>query len=265
MSSRASSQPPAPEPGAFFDERAEHYDRAYDARTAGGYALRSRMSASLRLVGAGPGEALDAGMGPGRLLAELARSGWTVSGVDASAEMVARARQRLPTSADRIVHGRLESLPFPEASFDVVAATGVLEYAELEPALLEIARVLRPGGVAVVSYPNPRAYYVIWKTRVWYRLVRALKRLAGRPPIRVPQGLGLVQTALLEELMEGIGLHLHRTEFTCYLVLPSPLDYLLPGMTERLGEWLEVKGVRFARRLSCQLVYSAQKLSLIHI
>ena len=68
---------------------------------------------------------------------------------------------------------KIESLPFADGSFDAVLATGVLEYSELERALPELARVLRPGGLAVVSYPNPRNLYGLWKTRAWYRLPHA--------------------------------------------------------------------------------------------
>ena len=49
---------------SFFDATSARYDRAYDAQTADGHALRARMAAVLRLVGEGPGDALDAGMGP---------------------------------------------------------------------------------------------------------------------------------------------------------------------------------------------------------
>ena len=69
---------------SFFDATSARYDRAYDAQTADGHALRARMAAVLRLVGEGPGDALDAGMGPGRLCAELESRGWTAHGVDAA-------------------------------------------------------------------------------------------------------------------------------------------------------------------------------------
>lgn len=249
----------AADAGAFFDGRAERYDQAYDARGSDGYALRSRMEAVLRLVGPGRGEVLDIGMGPGRLLVELERRGWDVSGVDASAEMVTLARQKLPGAAARIVQGPMESLPVADASFDAVVATGVLEYADVESAVRETARVLRPGGVAVVSYPNPGAYYVVWKTHVWYRALRAARRLLGRPQPRVSQGAQLVTIPRLRALMAEAGLHAVATEYTSYLVIPSPADFLLPQTTERLGRWLERNAARRAGRLSCQLAFRFEK------
>src|SRR5437867_8308735 len=97
------------------EEHVRWYDEAYDRADADGHALRARMHAALDEIGPGPGDVLDAGMGPGRLAAELARRGWTVSGVDTADEMVAAARRRLPGSADRLVRAKIEVLPYPDA------------------------------------------------------------------------------------------------------------------------------------------------------
>jgi SAM-dependent methyltransferase len=257
MSSRASSPAGTPEAGAFFDERAESYDRAYDEPA--GYALRSRMAGALALLGAGPGEVLDAGMGAGRLLAELAACGWTVSGIDASAEMVAVARSRLPEAAARLVQGKIESLPYADASFDAVVATGVLEYSELEGALRELARILRPGGLAVVSNPNPDNLYGMWKLRIWYRFVRAAKRIAGRPVVTFPDGSGAVRPARFRERLAVAGLQPEQVKYTSFLVVPSPLDEMFPRTTERLGQLLEGSESRLSRRVAGQVVYAARK------
>jgi SAM-dependent methyltransferase len=245
--------------GAYFDERAARYDSAYDARGADGHALRSRLDAVLRLAGSGPGDALDAGMGPGRLVAELTRRSWWVSGLDASSEMVEAARGRLPEAADRLVVGEIERLPFPDASFDLVVATGVLEYAQVEAALADLARVLRPGGRAVVSYPNPEALYGIWKSRVWYPGVRTAKRLARRPPLAMPHGSKIVPPEQFRVLLATAGLEPRATEYTGFLVLPTPLDSALPGLAERLAQRLEGGGERSGRRLATQVVYGAAK------
>lgn len=256
MSSRASSAP-RPEAGAYFDERAARYDLAYDGPA--GYPLRSRMEAALRLVGDGRGDALDAGMGPGRLVSELARRGWTVSGVDASAEMVAAAQRRMPEAVERLVQGEIESLPFADGSFDAVVATGVLEYSELERALPELARVLRRGGLAIVSYPNPGNLYGLWKTRAWYRIVRAAKRIGRRPPLVFPQGARAQSPERFRELLAAAGLQPERTVYTAYLAVPAPVDELLPGLMERLGRRLEQNGPALGRWLAGQVVYAARR------
>jgi len=248
------STPAAP---AYFGDRAALYDASYDRRDADGYALRSRLAAVLRLAGDGPGEALDVGMGPGRLCGELDARGWTVSGVDAAPEMVEAARRRLPGAAQRLSCARTEELPFPPASFDLVTATGILEYAVLERALAEIVRVLRPGGRAVVSYPNPRALYGIWKTRAWYPSVRAGKRVARRRHPELPRGGDEIPPERFLTVLRSCGLEPVVTVHTSFLTLPTPLERLLPRTTVRIGERCERIGSG-GRLLATQIVYETR-------
>jgi SAM-dependent methyltransferase len=187
----SSGQSPTEAGAEFWDVQAERYDQAYDAPGRGGRALRSRQEAVLGLVGTGPGDVLDAGMGPGRLLGALSDRGWRVSGVDPSDEMVGLARRRIPDAAKRLISAPVEQLPFPDSSFDAVVATGVLEYAGYSPrAYSELARVLCPGALAVVSVPDPGRISRIWRRGIVYPLSRAVKRIApfGRPapPWRPP-------------------------------------------------------------------------------
>ena len=116
-----------------------------------------------------------------------------------------------------------------------------------------------PGGIAVVSYPNPRVLYGIWKTRGWYPVVRAAKRLAGLPPFSLPKGSPRVHPASFIELLTAAQLRTAHVEYTSFLVVPSPLDQLLPRTTERLGWWLEGSGRRLGPRLAGQVVYAARR------
>ena len=247
-----------PSPAAYFGGRVGRYDAAYDAPGSDGHALRSRLGAVLRLAGDGPGEALDAGMGPGRLAAELARRGWSVSGVDASAEMVAAARARLPEAAARLHAAPIEALPFADRAFDLVTATGVLEYARLDAALRELVRVLRPGGRLVVSYPSPSAPYGIWKSRAWYPAVRAAKRALRRADSEMPRGAGAVDPESFAERLAGLGLEVTAREPVAALLVPAPLDEVLPRLSTALAERLE-RRTRVGRRLATQLVFAAER------
>jgi SAM-dependent methyltransferase len=246
-------------PTDHFGRSVSWYDSRYDSLDADGHALRARMNAVLGLVGAGPGELLDAGMGPGRLCAELAGCGWTVSGVDVSAEMAEHARARLPEARARLLCAPIESLPFEDASFDVVTATGVLEYAGGWRALPELARVLRPGGRAVVSYPNPYALYGIWKSRLWYPLVRGGKRVLRRPDPELPRGAGMLPSPRFKAALAQSGLQPMRMIHASYLALITPLDLLLPRTTVRLGSRLEGSGPRIGSLLATQIVYEARR------
>jgi SAM-dependent methyltransferase len=201
---------------AFFDGEAARYDRAYDApKRRDGRALRTRLTAAARLLGDGPGEVLDAGMGPGRLCAALDRKGWTVTGIDGSQEMVELARRRVPHARERLLCARIEDLPFPDAGFDAVAATGVLEYVEDRAATVqELARVLRPGGRAVVSIPNVLSIPSLWRRTVLYPAVRAAKKLGlvqrapfprKRPPVPRRFKAMLADAGLRVESVERLG------------------------------------------------------------
>lgn len=96
------------------------------------------------------GDALDAACGTGRHTAYLAGLGHRVVGVDASAEMLAYARERLPEA--EFHQAELTRIPLPDDAVDtVVCALALSHVADLGAVLAEFARVLRPGGHLVVS------------------------------------------------------------------------------------------------------------------
>jgi len=93
---------------------------------------------------------LDVGCGTGHHLARYRQRGFEVVGVDGSAEMLELARAANPGVP--LQRADLQTLPFSDATFDVVLSLEVLRYLP-EPALAlrEMARVLRPGGVVVAT------------------------------------------------------------------------------------------------------------------
>ncbi len=100
------------------------------------------------------GDALDAACGTGRHASMLAGLGWQVIGVDTTDAMMAIARQKAPSADFR--RGRLEALPVDEGSIDLVTCALALTHVErLEPVITEFARVLRPGGQAILSDIHP--------------------------------------------------------------------------------------------------------------
>ena len=121
------------------------------------------------LIQAKPGDAvLDVGSGPGDLallLAERVGPGGMVAGIDASPEMIARARKKAQRR-HLAVDFRLEpvqSLSFPDHQFDSVVSSFVYHHlpgADLKrQALSNIARVLKPGGqVCIVDFMPPAGY-----------------------------------------------------------------------------------------------------------
>jgi SAM-dependent methyltransferase len=96
------------------------------------------------------GTALDAACGTGRHAEYLASLGQEVIGVDASPEMLAVARAKIPDGDFR--EGDMHQLPVPDRHADVVVCALALTHVPtLAPVVAEFARVLRPGGHLVIS------------------------------------------------------------------------------------------------------------------
>ena len=99
----------------------------------------------------GPLRVLDAGCGNGRLLQGLAAPGRELHGCD----WIATAPAGVPMVYTSVDLNRDGLTNYADGSFDLVTCSDVIEHLEAPGALLrEIARVLRPDGLAVISFPN---------------------------------------------------------------------------------------------------------------
>jgi demethylmenaquinone methyltransferase/2-methoxy-6-polyprenyl-1,4-benzoquinol methylase len=130
-------------------------------------------------IEAGPRDTvLDVATGTGAVALELlAQKQCAVVGLDQSPEMLAEARRRLPSSV-RLIEGRAEQLPFPDAAFDGLTFTYLLRYVQDPAAVLrELARVVRPGGtIAGLEFAVPHG---VWRP-LWELYVRVGLPGAGR-------------------------------------------------------------------------------------
>lgn len=101
---------------------------------------------------------LDAGCGAGGLLGAIRQRGHNAAGMDISREMLAQASGGAGDADSKGTHcvqADLESVPFRDDSFDAVVCVGVLQYLQDEKnGIQELARILKPGGLAVVTLPN---------------------------------------------------------------------------------------------------------------
>lgn len=101
-----------------------------------------------------PGQCvLEAGCGLGRLVAYLSRRGIAIDAVDYSPQALRGLKARLPDS--RVVSADVRALPYADGTFDVCLSLGVLEHIEEGPqsGLAEAWRVLKPGGVLIITGP----------------------------------------------------------------------------------------------------------------
>lgn len=184
-----------------------------------------------------PAEAfLDAGCGDGRYLRALdAELPERIAGVDISERIIETARAAAPRADLR--QGNLEQLPFGDGEFDLVLSTQVIEHVLDQPrGARELARVLRPGGILVISTDNDRA----WVSRVLnaprMALVRAL-RLSGRHSRVQSPASGFTRESL-RALLEDAGFEVERIEtFRFHVMWPldfAPLQRALNALDERL-------------------------------
>ena len=133
--------------------------------------------ALLRGIGVGPGSrVVEAGCGPGRLAAQLARhEGLQYLGVDIVPQVLDYARRKVGRPDFRFVHVDRIALPAPDESADVVVCLGLFPHILAEESYLyldEARRVLRPGGRVVFSfqdYASPNGWAVFERNLQWVR------------------------------------------------------------------------------------------------
>jgi demethylmenaquinone methyltransferase/2-methoxy-6-polyprenyl-1,4-benzoquinol methylase len=153
---------------SMFDRIAPVYDLMNRVMTAGLDGRWRRLTAEAA-VHQGD-RVLDAACGTGDLaIADLKAGAGRVTGLDFSDAMLARARRKAPLEW---IQGDLLALPFADATFDAATVGfGARNVADLQLALRELRRVLRPGGrLAILEITQPRGplkpFYSLWFDRV---------------------------------------------------------------------------------------------------
>jgi demethylmenaquinone methyltransferase/2-methoxy-6-polyprenyl-1,4-benzoquinol methylase len=166
----------------LFDGLPPRYDLLAEVLSMGqnGRWRRAAVSAVVPCI---PGTVLDVATGPAGVALQLAaRTGAEVTGIDLTEQMVRRgvANVEAQGAADRVrlLVGRAEQLPFPDASFDALTFTYLLRYvADPETTIAELARVVRPGGVvASLEFHVPAG--PLWHP-LWMAYTRIVLPAAG--------------------------------------------------------------------------------------
>ena len=139
------------QPGQDELVRAAYYDNPIDAACERYWQSRE-WAAVRKLIGLGPGAALDTGAGRGIASYALARDGFQVTALEpdpsdfvgSGAIRDIAMRKHLPIT---VVGEISDPLPFADASFDVIFARAVLHHIpDLKQAMREFFRILKPGG-----------------------------------------------------------------------------------------------------------------------
>ncbi len=132
---------------------------------------------------------LDIGCGAGSLLQAAQRAGWEAEGVEVSRPSVEHVRR----AGFKVFHGELSAARYADEQFDVVTASEVLEHVpDPQMMLVEIARILRPGGLFWGTTPHGRGLSaqllgIAWST------------------VSPPEHLQLFSLAGMHRLLKGAG------------------------------------------------------------
>jgi len=192
---------------------------------------------------------LDVGCGNGGFADGLEEAIAYYIGVDPAREMLLQGRSR---QRNVYVQGVGEMLPIAEGIADVVVLKTVLTHCySPEEVMRESARVLKPGGISIISTANVRAWYHPF--RRWRR------RFAGRRGM--PDGhLHAFDEASLTRLVTDCGLCLLCRRILGYGVLPRGIDRHLPRrVVERLGDLADFVGSRLFPTRGGALIVVARK------
>jgi SAM-dependent methyltransferase len=141
------------------------------------------------LLGGDPLTVVDVGAGTGKLTRQLVAAGHDVVAVEPLEEMRAQLEDVVPEA--RALAGSAEAIPLPDESADAVVAAQAFHWFDHEPALREMARVLRPGGVLALIW-NMRDDSVEWMARL-SDLLGAEGFRSGYSPAELVAGSGLFE------------------------------------------------------------------------
>jgi ubiquinone/menaquinone biosynthesis C-methylase UbiE len=206
--------------GSFRDEYDAWHQRIYEANPDHEDASSPWYQLVREYLGSVTGlRVLEVACGRGGFVRELALAGACVTGCDFSFAALRVARTRLDTAdvhpSATLTQGDAQSLPFADASFDMVVSCETIEHLpEVRAAVREMYRVTRPGGKLLLTTPN---YVNFTGLYFMYSLVRHPSRKDDQPFDRrqwFPQIHGYVR---------GAGWRILRTDGTVHQfpVLPG--------------------------------------------
>ncbi|HXM20961.1 MAG TPA: methyltransferase domain-containing protein [Terriglobales bacterium] len=197
-------------------------------------------------------QVLDVGCGPGELVLHLLRKGYDARGIDISPAMIQEAIGTLRSNgfdaADRFSVGDIERLEFPDGSFDVVVAAGVIEYQKTDgPTLTEMNRVIKRGGHLILNVTNRYSYTTLFETPYrWlkkssfgFAMLGGMKRLIGRGEVHEFPDRRTHSPAGFDRALSEFGFTKVRHNYFHFSPLPIPLDNLLRCICHPVGRRME--------------------------
>ncbi len=191
-------------------------------------------------------KALDLGCAAGAFIPYLIGKGYEVTGVDIAQGMVDEAKvycKTLNLSADFSVMDS-NKLDLPSNHFDVCIAVGLIEHQQNDnPTISEIYRVLKPGGICIITVRNYFCPYIRWQGAFesTIRLMRNLWRfLRGRDPDYPKTSHGREHRLFrFLKILKKDGFQPINFRFSHFYIFPYPLSVYLKKINYFLSKPLE--------------------------
>ena len=218
----------------------EHFDnyrgwsRLYGVADGYNYHFHVRRNRVLELLPQKLGRVLDVGCGPGVMTEVVLERGGVFDGLDLSPEMVNEAKEKfghLP--GVHFAVGNIEAIDAADNTYDQLICMAVIEYLKTpDQAMAEMARVLKPGGAAIITMP--KRWHISRVTVAATKPVRVLAAMLGAatadhlPRLRL-QPDELDQAARRAGLIPKGGSQYHFTP------VAYPLTRIAPGLSMRLN------------------------------
>jgi ubiquinone/menaquinone biosynthesis C-methylase UbiE len=157
---------------------------------------------------------LELGCGTGFFTGELAKTGAAVTAIDISPDLLEIARRNRAAENVRFEIQNAYALTYSDATFDTVIGSSVLHHLEIDPALAQVFRVLRPAGTIRFTEPNMLNPQIAIQKNI-----PAIKRRLGDSPD---------ETAFLRWPLQH---RLIRAGFRAIQI--TPFDFLHPSISSR--------------------------------
>ncbi len=213
---------------------------------------------------------LDIGCGPGHLAIELAKMGFNAQGIDISSDMIRIAEDAAKEQNINSVNfkiGDIESLDYPDNTFNLVTGLGILEYLENDmPLLGEVNRVLSVGGIFITNITNIYSYRYIFEP--FYRRIKKssrVRRFLSRLKPIISNSKSVVtdmsfaprkhSPGIFQSNLEAFGFEIIEDKYIGFSIFPSPFNTFASKLTSSFEHKLERLDGTFLRPIgSCYVV-----------
>lgn len=222
----------------FNKESSEYGYSRYAGMNSTSHSFIWRRKRVFEMIGDKKGRVLDIGCGPGVMVEGFNEEGYEFFGIDAAQGMIDECKRKYGEIKNaHFSTGKIEKINFPDNHFDIIVCMGVVEYIQNNMiALREIYRVLKPGGIAVITLPNVKCPY-----RIWNRLV--IKNLGV-----IKEALGKKRHSLEHHEyreedyvgdMKTVGFEVPVVFYYNFQLLFFPLDKIVPFITVPISRFFE--------------------------